>query len=327
MAMPFNVVDAVSAGKGYADQGKLPVAAGLFLDPLASDDLIYEVRSAFVPHTARGRTTEIILDPAAELTVPQGLDLAVFVLGERATDPHFAGSDPNSASSNAGPVAGAARRAIKLLRDAHVPVAVIATSGSRREVAAAYGIGLTDVLDGGQDGGVLEAVAEWAIGVAEDLRLALAANYDFMRRAVAMEYVKATSAQNAAVGAIIIVPGADMPVMTLNQVKMVLQIALAYGQPMTAARIKEVAAIVGGAFLWRTIARQVVAFVPVISIPVKAAIGYSGTYAMGVAIVEFFERGGDVVNLAPDLKKMRGQIAASAAQMLKKLPKGKHISE
>ncbi len=52
-----------------------------------------------------------------------------------------------------------------------------------------------------------------------------------------------TAAQNAGVGLVVVIPGADMPVMTANQAKMVLEIAAAYGQPLTVERIKELAAI------------------------------------------------------------------------------------
>ena len=38
---------------------------------------------------------------------------------------------------------------------------------------------------------------------------------------------------------VVFIPGADMPIMTLNQAKMLLQIAAAYGQPLSAERIKE----------------------------------------------------------------------------------------
>ena len=54
--------------------------------------------------------------------------------------------------------------------------------------------------------------------------------------------------QNAGVGLVVFIPGADLPIMTLNQAKMLLQIAAAYGEPMGKERVKELAAVVGGAF-------------------------------------------------------------------------------
>ena len=115
-----------------------------------------------------------------------------------------------------------------------------------------------------------------------------------MRRAVAEEAVKATAFQNAVIGGVTVIPGADMPLMTANQAKMVLQIAAAYGQPLGAERIKELAAVVGGGFALRAIARQALAFVPGFGWAIKAGIGYTGTMAMGYAAIEYFEAGGDM---------------------------------
>jgi hypothetical protein len=63
-----------------------------------------------------------------------------------------------------------------------------------------------------------------------------------------------------------------MPVMTLNQAKMVLQIAGAYGQPISVERAKELFVVVGGAFAMRHIARQLVSLVPGIGFIIKAGI-------------------------------------------------------
>ena len=58
---------------------------------------------------------------------------------------------------------------------------------------------------------------------------------------VANEFVKATAWQNALIGGVAIIPGADMPLMTANQAKMLLQIAAAYGQQLDTERVKELA--------------------------------------------------------------------------------------
>ena len=67
--------------------------------------------------------------------------------------------------------------------------------------------------------------------------------------------------QNAGIGLVPLLPGADMPVMTLNQAKMVLQIAAAYGQPMGKDRVKEVAPVVASAFACRALARELIGLV------------------------------------------------------------------
>jgi uncharacterized protein (DUF697 family) len=137
-----------------------------------------------------------------------------------------------------------------------------------------------------------------------------------MRRAVAREAVKATAWQNAAIGGLSIIPGTDMPIMTLNQGKMLLQIAAAYGQQMGAERIKELAAVVGGGFVFRAFARQALTLVPGFGWAVKAAIAYSGTIAMGNAAVAYFERGADVPEMLAGLKASAERSVRSATERL-----------
>ena len=107
--------------------------------------------------------------------------------------------------------------------------------------------------------------------------------------------------------------------MTLNQAKMLLQIAAAYGQPMAVERVKELAAVVGGAFACRAVARQLVAFVPAFGWAIKAAIGYTGTLAMGRAAVEYFEGDGKIDHLAEVVGRARDK-AVMAADSARKQP-------
>jgi len=143
-------------------------------------------------------------------------------------------------------------------------------------------------------------------------RIALAANFSFVRKAVAVEAVKATSFQNGVIGGVVIIPGADLPLMTANQAKMVMQIAAAYGQPLGAERIRELAAVLGGAFAMRAVARQMLTFIPGFGWAIKAAIGYSGTLAMGFAAIEYFENGADLSGLAEKLRETRDRAIDAA---------------
>jgi uncharacterized protein (DUF697 family) len=150
-----------------------------------------------------------------------------------------------------------------------------------------------------------------------------------VRRAVAEESVRATAFQNAIIGGVAIIPGADMPLMTANQAKMVMQIAAAYGQDLGADRIKEIASVVGGAFLFRTVARQFVGLVPGLGWAVKAGIGYSGTLGMGYAAVEYFEGGGDIKGIGDKLRKARDAaiVRAREARRRKTLEPGASVVE
>lgn len=122
-----------------------------------------------------------------------------------------------------------------------------------------------------------------------DLTIPMARQFPIFRDAAAWEEVEATSKQNAVVG-LIPIPGGDMPVMIANQLKMILRIAAMYDLPMTKDRIKEILAVVGIGFGFRTTARQLVKFIPGPGWIVGGSIGYTGTLAMGKAAIEYFVR-------------------------------------
>ena len=118
----------------------------------------------------------------------------------------------------------------------------------------------------------------------------LAKGYPPFRRAVCEEIIRKNARQNAVVGALPI-PGADMPVMTANQARMVLNIAAAYGEELSLERARELLGVLAAGFGLRALARQGVKLVPVGGWAVAAAIGYAGTVAMGRATMLYFERG------------------------------------
>jgi uncharacterized protein (DUF697 family) len=118
---------------------------------------------------------------------------------------------------------------------------------------------------------------------------ALAARLPVLRRAVCDELIRSFSRQNAVISALVFIPGVDMPVLTLNQIRLVLRIALAYGQELDGQRSVEIAGVVGAGFGFRALARQLLDLVPVAGWVVKGGIAYTGTRAIGEAAVRYFE--------------------------------------
>ncbi len=130
-------------------------------------------------------------------------------------------------------------------------------------LAALLGHSDDDVITGTDPHEIMRGpLADWLIRRLPDKHTAIASNFEFVRSAVAREAVKATAWQNAVIGGVAIIPGADMPLMTLNQGKMLLQIAAAYGQQLGAERVKELAAVVGGGLVFRALARQALTLAP-----------------------------------------------------------------
>ena len=160
-----------------------------------------------------------------------------------------------------------------------------------------------------------ERMGLWIASVCRSKRLAFALAFPFMRRSLAMESVSETSIQNAGVGLIPLIPGADLPIMTINQAKMVLQIAASYGQPMGKERAKEIIAVVGGAFACRAIARELIELVPVLGGVVRTGVGYFGTEAMGRAVIEYFEGGENVGGVAHVVERATSAASETVAQL------------
>lgn len=121
--------------------------------------------------------------------------------------------------------------------------------------------------------------------------LALAARLPVVRAAVVRRIIDKAARQNGAVGAVVFVPGADMPVMTLNQVRMVLRIAAAYGEEVGSQRALEILSVVGAGFGFRALARQALDVVPVAGWALKGALGYTATLSLGKASLAYFDAG------------------------------------
>jgi uncharacterized protein (DUF697 family) len=128
----------------------------------------------------------------------------------------------------------------------------------------------------------------------EDYLVALAKGHPTLRRAACEQVVRNNARQNAVIGALPI-PGADMPVMTANQARMVLNIAAAYGEDLSLERARELLGVLAAGFGLRAIARQAAKLVPIIGWAASAVVGYAGTVAMGRAAILYFERGGQRV--------------------------------
>ena len=167
------------------------------------------------------------------------------------------------------------------------------------------------VLDKELKAALDERMGRWIVAACPDKKLAFSIALPFVRRPLANDAVQTTALQNAAIGAIPFIPGADLPLMTLNQAKMVLQIAAAYGQAMGKERIKEMVAVVGGAFLFRTLARGLLEFIPILGFLIRPGIGYAGTTAIGFAVIEYFEGGENLTGVANTITKSV-QAAAKA---------------
>ncbi|MDQ2866441.1 MAG: hypothetical protein M3R51_09470 [Candidatus Eremiobacteraeota bacterium] len=83
----------------------------------------------------------------------------------------------------------------------------------------------------------------------------------------------------------------DMVAITGIQVMLLLHIEAAYGKDPDMQRMWQLLPVIGGGFGWRTLARELVGFVPLAGIAIKGAIGYAGTIVVGESVTFYLEHG------------------------------------
>ena len=194
--------------------------------------------------------------------------------------------------------------AIQRLARAGVPVVTV-VHGSGRPVDAVARAGETmRTLVPALDDAALAPIAAALVGaVPLSLRLALARQLPPLRDAVFDLLIDETAKANATYAfttavaeavPILDVPLnlADILVLTKNQLLMGYKIALGAGKSGRARDvIGEVVGVVGGGFLFRQAARQLVGLIPVAGLIPKVAIAYTGTWAIGRAVVVWATQG------------------------------------
>jgi uncharacterized protein (DUF697 family) len=294
--IPIDVGALLSTGKKLLEQRDMPVRIAVLVEVDAPDILLDAVREGFRSRTANALVDVEVIEPGTLVRVDSSADVVVVLVG--------------SGSGDVVPT-------LADLRRRSVPTVAVALRDEVGELPRLIDHPVDDVVAGPDAGELLHGpLADWAMRRLPEKRTAIAHNFEFMRRSVAREAVKATAWQNAAIGGLSIIPGTDMPIMTLNQGKMLLQIAAAYGQQIGSERIKELAAVVGGGFVFRAFARQALTLVPGFGWAIKAGIAYSGTIAMGNAAVAYFERGADVPEMLAGLKASAERSVRSAKERL-----------
>jgi uncharacterized protein (DUF697 family) len=116
----------------------------------------------------------------------------------------------------------------------------------------------------------------------------LAARLPAVREPLSEALIEKFSRQNAIVGVAIFIPGADFPVLTLNQIRLVLRLGSAHGVEVDQDRWPEVLATIGAGLGFRAVARQLAGAIPVAGWLVKGTVAYTGTRAVGEAAHRYF---------------------------------------
>ncbi|MBQ9058309.1 MAG: hypothetical protein IJ125_03900 [Atopobiaceae bacterium] len=242
------------------------VRIAIFVDSEAPRDVVGWIKEAFDPQMASGRIHVELLEEKKSASVNSETDAAIIICG---------GSDSLVTAA----LEGLVRCGVATVMVGHSALDMPQFESPHQEIGQAVGTNRETLLG---------SLATWLVDVS-DKDLAIAANFPFARKAAAQSHIKATASQNAVVGVVPFIPGSDTAVMTANQVKMILEIAAIYGRTISAERIPELLGVAGGGIALRSVARSAIGLVPGAGWLIRGGLGYTGTIAMGNAMIARFE--------------------------------------
>jgi uncharacterized protein (DUF697 family) len=185
---------------------------------------------------------------------------------------HVLGGSPTSEDEDA----------LKRARRARVPIVAVVTGPIADGLTIPFVLATDVVRVPAGEGFPLAAIAKAIAGRLGEDAAPLAGRVPALRRAVADQLVGSFARRNGILAAATFVPGADMPVLTLNELRLVLRLDQAHGLAVDPReRLPEIAGVVGAGFGFRALARRLVELAPVAGWAVQGALAYAGTRALG----------------------------------------------
>jgi uncharacterized protein (DUF697 family) len=139
-----------------------------------------------------------------------------------------------------------------------------------------------------------------------EVALPLGRRHPLVREAVANHLIRDTARVNAQFAALSELPGlmpllgglagdmADMIVLTKNQVLLLFKLGGLYGRDLELGSelVLEILPVVGGGFIWRTIARSIAGLVPpIFGLVPKTFVAYTGTFIVGESARYYYRYG------------------------------------
>jgi len=190
-------------------------------------------------------------------------------------------------------------RVLKLARRARVPMIVVAAG---RHVPERIPFVLaTDVVRAEPGHGFpVDAIARAVARKLGEDATSLARHLPVLRGAVCENLIDSFARKNGLIAAAVFIPGVDFPILTLNQMRLVLRICAAHGLEIDNQRAPEILATIATGLGARAVARELLGTFSVAGWAIKGGLAYAATKALGEATVKYCE-----------LRK--SQIAQSAA--------------
>ena len=174
--------------------------------------------------------------------------------------------------------------ALRRARRARVPIIGVVAGPATQDLSVPHVLATDLVRVPAGEGFPLGAIARAIADRLGEDGAPLAASVPLLRRAVGVRLVETFALRNAIVGAAVFLARADLPLLALNEVRLVLRLSQAYGLGTDAReRLPELAAVVAAGFGLRETSRGLIETLRVPRFAVQAAVAYAGTRVLGEA--------------------------------------------
>lgn len=254
----------VNMGREAQEDMEEHLHLSVLVDPASAEWLVHVIRDALVPER------DAIVDVCALGGVPTvaGIDVGIVISG---------GSDE------------AVRSAVRYFAGARQHVIVVAQTSldvPDTQLPAKLGQYVQEAVSS-EHGPLLERFAN-ALLDSTDKDVSCAANFKFCRDVATARLVSRCAARNAFMGVADFIPGAGMPLMTMNQINLSFDMAATYGKGLSIGRAPEVLAVVLAGFGYRWAARLAERVFPALTILIKVGVAYGGTLVTGRMLSSHF---------------------------------------
>jgi uncharacterized protein (DUF697 family) len=178
--------------------------------------------------------------------------------------------------------------ALRRARRVRVPVVAVARGRVRTAAPIPYVLATDVVWTRAGEPFPLEAVADAIAARLGEDGAPLAARVPLLREPVCRRLIASASRKNGVLAAAVWIPGADLPVLALNELRLVARLAQVYGAESAREPMPELVATLGAAFGLRAVARELLDLVPFAGWALKGTLAYAGTRALGEAACKRF---------------------------------------
>jgi len=266
--LPIKIADLYKLSKKFKATQQKKLRLSIYVDPRCNDELIEQVCELLRPATSRSQVFVRVLS------------------GQRGSDTALLALEKEMCArlvlcAQAADVVG--------LMPLPPATCVVVANELRSAGASVLGISILDVVSPLSDD-LATQLAAWLSGALATQRLTIAADFPFTRAEIARDICSATARQNAVIALVPFTRGADMPVLVVNQTKMLLQLALVQGLKLDAQRIPDLVVTAAVALVGRRLAQALTPRLAPARWLTRGAVAYGLTMALGQGACLYYER-------------------------------------